>query len=160
MRRSDATKVGIAVVALAAAGGIWAWQGGSDEPGTYFYDLSEKKLYRVPRNTFAPHEGIGGKSGDGVAAIVVYCPECGREKQRIAYLKTHTSEYKRKREEAQAAGTKIEGLTRQYDAENTLVKLVDEKEWHKATSPEAIKMARDAKRRCQEHGVWEKPCFP
>ncbi len=163
MSKSTLGKVGLAVAALVIAGGIWLLTGGgagSDAPGTYFYDLSEKEFYPAPRGAFAPLEGIGGESGDGVEAIVVYCPECGLEKKRIAYLKTHTPAYKRKYEAARAAGTKIEGLTRQYDLENTLVKRVDGEEWHNGTSPEAVKIAREAKRRCEQHGVWMKPCFP
>jgi hypothetical protein len=163
MTRADAGKLGLAVAILVIAGGIWLLTaGGKDksERTAFFYDLSEKKLYDAPGDAFAPIEGIGGESGDGVEAIVVYCPKCGLDNKRIAYLKTHSLEYKRKKEEAAAASGTIEGLTRSWVAENTLVSLVDPVEWHKATSEEGARIARDGRRRCPQHGEWERSYRP
>jgi len=163
MTKADAGKLGLAVAILGVAAAVWLLTGGGKDKSkrtVYFYDLSEKKLYEAPGDAFAPIEGIGGESGDGVEAIVVYCPECGLEKKRIAYLRTHTPEYKQKKEEARAAGGTIAGLTRWWDAENTLVSLVDPIEWHKATSEEAARIGEGWRRRCPEHGEWEKPCRP
>jgi hypothetical protein len=162
MKSSDASKIGLVVVIVVIAGAVWALTGGgrSEEPMVYFYDLSEKTLFEAPRDSFAPIEGIGGEPGDGVEAVVVRCPECGGDQKRIAYLKTHTPEYKQKRNEARQADEPIPGLTRQWIAENTLVRLVDEDEWHVATSPDGGKIVTGWKRRCAEHGKWEKPCWP
>lgn len=162
MSRSEASKIGVAVAALVIAAGIWLLigGGGDEERTVYFYDVSEKTLYEAPHNAFAPLEGIGGEAGDGVEAIVVCCPECGAERQRIAYLKTHTAEFKRKRDEASRSGTRIEGLTRQWIAENTLVRFITGEEWHVAASPDGVNVVSSWKQRCAEHGRWEKPCMP
>jgi hypothetical protein len=163
MSKGDARKLGLGIAILVTAGGVWLLTAGGKDKSVrtaYFYDLSEKKLYEAPGDAFAPIKGIGGESGDGVEAVVVYCPKCGLEKKRIAYLKTHTPEYKRKKEEARAAGRTIEGLTRSWVAENTLISLVDPIEWHKATSEEGARIARDGRQRCPEHGEWERPYRP
>jgi hypothetical protein len=160
--KSEARKIALVVAIFAIAGGVWLLTGGSrsDEPMAYFYDLSEQKLFEAPQEAFAPIEGIGGESGDGVEAVVVHCPLCAPDQRRISYLKTHTPEYKRAREAARQAGEGIPGITRQWIADNTLVRLVDEQEWHVASSPEGIKVVSSWKRRCAEHGKWEKLCTP
>jgi len=162
MKSSDTHKIGAVVVILLIAGAVWALTGGSgsDVPKVYFYDLSEQKLFEASRDAFAPIDGIGGEPGDGVLAVVVRCPDCSDDQKRIAYLKTHTPEYKQKREDSRQTGEPIPGLTRQWILENTLVRRVDEEEWHIATSPEAGKISSSWKRRCAEHGKWEKLCTP
>ncbi len=162
MFKSQAGKVGLAVTALVLAAGIWVLTGGGarDVPTDFFYDLSEQKLYQAPRDGYLPLEGIGGEPGDGVKALVVYCPACGPENRRIAYLKSRTPQYKQTREQARQAGERLEGVTRQWISENTLIRLVDGDEWHKATSPEAIKIVTAWKRFCGQHKQWEKPWIP
>jgi hypothetical protein len=162
MKRSELRKIALVVVVFAIAGGVWALTAGSrsDEPMKYFYDLSEKKLFTAPRDAFAPIKGVGGEPDDGVEAVVVRCPLCDPEQQRVAYLTTHTPEYKQKREAARQADERIPGLTREWIADNTLVRLVDGDEWYVATSPEGVKIVSGWKRRCAEHGKWEKPCMP
>ena len=158
----NAIKFGVAVAALAGATCIWLMGRTStdDRLGKFFYDLSEQKLYAEPRGSFAPLEGIGGESGDGVEAIIVGCPQCGEDKHRIAYLKSHTPEYKQKREEAKSAGRQIEGLTRPWIAQQTLVRRLDGSEWHTADSDEAAEILRGWRRRCDEHEDWERSQRP
>lgn len=153
--------MGVGATALAAAAVIWLWPRGAYEPpGSYFYDLSEKKLYAAPRNAFAPEDGIGGESGDGVEAIVFKCPQCPADRLETMYLRTHTPEYKRRHEEARRAGTAVEGLTREWESEHTLISRVDPIAWHKASSDEAIKIGSSRGGRCPEHGLALKPCRP
>ena len=158
----NAIKLGVAVAVMAAAVCIWLTGRTSTDDllGMYFYDLSEQKLYAEPRHSFAPLKGIGGESGDGVEAIVVRCPQCKEDKQRIAYLKSHTPEYKQKREAAKSAGVQIEGLTRPWIAEQTLVRRLDESEWHKADSAEAAEILTSWRRQCAEHQDWERSQRP
>jgi hypothetical protein len=153
-----------AVLACLAGGlALLLLRGRSGEyvPMKYFYDLSEETLYEVPRDSFAPHAGIGGAGGDGVEAIVIGCPEqcTNPDEPRIAYLKTHTEEYKQKRDESERTGQDIPGLTRPYISANTLVKLPDEDEWHTASSPEGQAIVSGWKTRCS-HGKWTRPLFP
>ena len=154
----SAIKFGAAVVMLAGAACIWLMGRTStdDRLGKYFYDLSEQKLYGEPRDAFAPRKGIGGESGDGVEAIVVRCPQCSEDKQRIAYLKSHTPEYKRKREESRKSGRQIEGLTRPWIAEQTLIRRLDGSQWHTADSAEAAEILTSWRRHCAEHEDWER----
>ncbi len=110
MDKSNTIKLGVAAIGVVAALCIWMAGGGGEQelPGKFFYDLSEAERYEAPRDAFAPLEGIGGESGDGVEAITVRCPQCGVGKERIAYLRSHTPDYKQKREAAKSAGIQIE----------------------------------------------------
>ena len=158
----NAIKLSVAAAVMAGAVCIFLMGRTStdDRLGKYFYDLSEQKLYSEPRGSFAPLDGVGGESGDAVEAIVVRCPQCKKDKQRIAYLKSHTPEYKQKREAAKSANRQIEGLTRPWIAEQTLVRRLDEPEWHSADSAEAAEILRSWRRRCGEHDDWERSQRP
>jgi hypothetical protein len=146
-----------AIGAIVVLGGLIYWLSfpRSAEAGDqYFYDVSEKKLFRAPRDAFAPIAGVGGASNDAVEAVVVFCESCGESKQRIAYLRTHTPEYKAKREAARREGKLIEDLTRQYIEENTLVRELDG-DWVAAATPAGRKIVSGWKRTCPIHGAWE-----
>lgn len=162
MNRRDQTKLGIAVVCLAAAAGVWWYSRGADpsKPGRFFYDLSEKKLYAVSRDAFAPEAGLAGESGDGVEAVIVYCPQCGADARRIAYLRTHTPEFKQRDAEARKTGRPIDDLTREYIEANTLVRDVDGATWFKTSSKEGSKVVRGWRRNCPTHGEPEVPLRP
>jgi hypothetical protein len=159
----EAIKYAIIGIALAVVAFMFFGGGsGSTVPQAYFYDLSEEKLYSVPRDTFPPHRGIGGESGDGVEAIVFSCPQqlcTDPDEPRIAYLKSHTPEYKQKREEAEAKGEDIPGLTRDYISDNTLIRLPEGEQWHKASSSEGGDIVSGWKVRCS-HGKWVEAVFP
>jgi len=111
---------------------------GEDGARLWFYDQSEKRLYAVPNDTIPPHRGIGGKSGDGVRAIVVAfgSPSTDRAKLRIAYLQTYSPELKQALEQIHAARLaykKYAGLLVSPESDfyqtNTLVKLPEDPEW-------------------------------
>lgn len=153
MSRASLFKIGAAVVILGAAAVIaFGWGRGRPVPGKtkYLYDLSEKKLYVAPLSAFAPERGIGGEEGDGVEAVVLYCPQCGRDKPFIAYLESHSPEYKAKR--TAAAGRGIDGLEHAYILKNTLIREVDGTRWHVADTPEAVAIARRGRGPCPTHG--------
>jgi hypothetical protein len=112
---------------------------GEEGATTWFYDQSEQRLYEVPRDTIPPHKGIGGPSGDGVRAVVVAfrAEQDDPRKRRIAYLETCTPELKDLLEEVQAArasGQPLKGRMPLRDSDffqtNTLVKGLEETEWH------------------------------
>ncbi len=159
--RSMLKYVLLALVVLVVAVYVLRGRPGEYVPQKYFYDLSEQRLYAVPRDAFPPGEGIGGEIGDGVEAIVIGCPEscASPDDSRIAYLKSHTPEYKAKREEAEAKGEDIPGLTRAYIAENTLIRLVDDTTWHPGNTRRGAEIVSGWKVRCS-HGAWVEPLFP
>lgn len=118
---------------------------GDQTATVWFYDLSEKRLYPVPANTLPPHKGVGGKSGDGVRAIVVSFPSgsTAPRQRRIAYLETYTPELKDLLERVQAAHAAgkpfagpVPGRDSDFVLTNTLVKLQEEAHWHPLNSPE------------------------
>lgn len=156
MTVSKPIKIGAAILLLGAAAVIavgWGRGGRGNGVTKYLYDLSEKKLYAAPASAFAPEPGIGGASDDAVEAVVLFCPECGRDKPQIAYLETHTPEYKAKRTAAQKAGVGVEGITHAYILKNTLVRAVDGDKWYVADTPEAVEIARRGRSVCSIHGA-------
>jgi hypothetical protein len=99
-----------AVLAVALAGFLVSragalWKTGEAGATVWFYDQSEKRLYALPNDTVPPHKGIGGKSGDGVRAVVVsFRPDPNDpRKRRIAYLETYTPELKQLLDQIRAA---------------------------------------------------------
>ena len=118
---------------------------GEEGASIWFYDQSEKRLYAVPRDTIPPHKGIGGPNGDGVRAVVMAfrADQGDPRKQRIAYLETYTPEFKDLLERVQAAhasGQAFKGRIPARDSDyfqtNSLVKGLEETEWHASSSPE------------------------
>lgn len=110
----------------------------------WFYDESEKKLYAMPDATIPPDKGVGGISGDGARAIVVEFEKNSDPRQRkIAYLLKYSPELKKVLDAsllARAAGKIFDGTVpsrqSEYVQKNTLVRLVDETDWHPANTPE------------------------
>jgi hypothetical protein len=120
---------------------------GEDGARIWFYDQSEKRLYAVPNDTIPPHQGIGGKSGDGVRAFAVtFGPQSSDPaKPRIAYLETYSPELKRILEQIHAArvahkvytGPLISPESDFYQT-NTLVKLPEDQDWSPLASPSGL----------------------
>jgi hypothetical protein len=144
--------VAISAVVFAISRGSALWNSGEQRAGVWFYDLSEKRLYAAPINTIPSHKGIGGRSGDGVRAIVVaFGPESKKpSERRIAYLETYRPELKDILDRAhtvRAAGRPFAGTPPARDSEffqtNTLVKRVDAPDWHPLNSPEALEITTE-----------------
>ena len=139
--------IGAMVFAISRVGALW--QTGEQRAGVWFYDLSEKQLYSAPINTIPPHRGIGGKRGDGVRAIVVaFGAESKKSRERrIAYLEIYRPALKNlldRVQAARAAGQPFTGTPPDRDSDffqtNTLVKRLEESDWHPLNSPEAAKI--------------------
>lgn len=160
MKKSQAAMLAFAIAALAGAFALWPRASAAPGARIYFYDVSEKKLYPVPRDSFAPEKGVGGDSGDGVEAIVVCCPQCEASGQRIAFLRTHTPEFKQKDEDGRRSGLGIPDITREYTSANTLVRLADGGEWFKTNTKDGGRIVASAKQRCKTHGQWEEVRMP
>ena len=73
---------------------------------TYFYDLSEKKLFTAARTSVPPIKGINDAVEDGVRAVVISTTGNCRDKSclKVAYLETFSPELKRQMESAQRTG--------------------------------------------------------
>jgi hypothetical protein len=111
----------------------------------WFYDQSEKRLYEMPQDAVSPDRGVGGRSGDGVRAIVV-APRAEQKnpaKRRIAYLQEYTPELKNLLERIRAVRAsggefqeRMPPRNSEYFQTNTLVKRLNDVEWHRIDSPE------------------------
>jgi hypothetical protein len=121
------------------------WQSGEQGAQVWFYDQSERELYRAANHTLPPDHGIGGKAADGVRAVVVAFrgDTADPRTRRIAYLETYTPELKALLEQVQAAhraGKPFAGRVPSRDSDyfqtNTLVKSADEGDWHFLSSAE------------------------
>ena len=138
------------VLVAAVAFGVARWRAASrvGEEGlrVFFYDESEQRLYAVPRETLAPHVGVGGARDDGVRAVVVAAESEQHDpsQQRIAYLEKYTPELKgflEERRAARAAGRPPRQPMPSSEGEffdvNTLVRRPGEDIWYDLTQPEA-----------------------
>jgi hypothetical protein len=148
LRLAAAAALVTLAVAFASTRVLGFRKAGEEGSTTWFYDQSEKRLYEVPRDTIAPHKGIGGLGGDGVRAVVVAfrAEQSDPRKRRIAYLETCTPELKDLLEKVQAArasGQAFKGRIPARDSDyfqtNSLVKGLEETEWHASSSPEGRK---------------------
>jgi hypothetical protein len=142
-----AAAVAVAVVAVAfVSKRVGGFRRIGEEGATaWFYDLSEKRLYEVSRETLPPHERVGGPSGDGVRAVVVASRSEHNDpsRRRIAYLETYTPELKALLEKVKAAhasgkpfGGTVPARHSDYFQINALVRGPEEAEWHTSGSPE------------------------
>ena len=136
-----------ALFCIAAWLGFRAWRGtGEQGELVYFYDLSEKKLFAASRDAVPPIRGLNNTEEDGVRAIVVSPTGDPRDRKqrRIAYLEKYSPQLKQMIEavrRAEAAGESTTGLlSRGAVPANTLVRRVNESEWHVMTSAEGEKI--------------------
>ena len=120
---------------------------GEEGARVWFYDQSKKRLYAVPNDTIPPHRGIGGKSGDGVRAVVVAFGSQSSDpaRLRIAYLETYAPPLKEALEQIRAARVAHKRYTgppvspeSDFFQTNTLVKLPEDREWSPLASPAGL----------------------
>jgi hypothetical protein len=137
-------------IGFAVSRGGALWKSGEIQAGAWFYDLSEKKLYKAARENRPPHQGIGGKKGDGVRAVVVSWDANSTKngEKRIAYLEMYTPELKKMLEEVQAAratGKPLAPPTQDSDffQSNTLVKRVEDAQWQPLNTPEGAQITTE-----------------
>ena len=145
---------------LVGASGVALWQvlGSSSRSDAtiFFFDQSEEKLYRVSHGTTPPHAGTGGESGDGVRAIVLACPnDASHADDVIAYLESFTAEQADARRREAETGEPIPGLTRDWIADNTLLRKLDDPNWHAASSADGLAIrTQGIRQRCPVCEEW------
>ncbi|MFZ4575909.1 MAG: hypothetical protein ACOYN0_16070 [Phycisphaerales bacterium] len=148
---SNVLKAGAAVAML----GVSAWfvlgRMNEPEPGemSFFYDLSEKRIYKAPKDSILPHEGVGGAAGDGYRAFVI-APKGEADKpesRKAAYIESYTPEFAG-RLKAYAASLKDQSLprvtlSREETWKGTLVRRLSEEAWHEQSSPAGEDIRRE-----------------
>lgn len=129
-----------AAALLGLAGGLfWSFLGenAGDSEKSYFYDLSERKLFVAERSAIPPIKGINDAQADGVRAVVVSTNGQPEDKtgRRIAYLETNSPELKQDLEAARANGT-APAIGRGAAQQFRLVKRPDDRDWVSLATPE------------------------
>jgi hypothetical protein len=113
----------------------------------YFYDLTEKRLFAAPRGSIPPIAGIKGEADAGVRAVVICTNGNPNDKKHlsIAYLQKYAPEIKQLFEEVHKAreeGRDEQGrINRNQIPPNTLVRRLEDNDWHVLNSPEGQEIA-------------------
>ena len=143
MNKSSAFKLGLALVLLGGAGFMifrYFQQDDGIAENTFFYDLSEKKLFAAPREALPPIKGLNDAEEDAVRAVVIAPNGNPKDEsaRKIAYLEKYTAEFKRQL--VQVRSGQADPLPR--GARNTyrFVKRVEDSEWRALDSPEGEKI--------------------
>ena len=143
MSSANVIKVAVAVVLLAGAG-YFSYRHFSKDSGiseqTFFYDLSEKKLFPAPREALPPIRGLNSTEEDAVRAVVI-CTSGNPDdpaNHKIAYLEKYAPELKRSLEDVRLG--KAEPLPSKIRNAYRFVKRADDENWHPANSPEGEKI--------------------
>lgn len=107
---------------------------------TYFYDLSEKKLFAASREALPPIRGINDTEEDAVRAVVIRAADSPDDpaNRSIAYLEKYAPELKHSLEQVRAG--KAEPLPSKVRNGYRFVKRVEDDKWHAANSPEGEKV--------------------
>ena len=138
MSFSNIAKAGVALVLLVIAGFSFARFFGRDSgvsEETFFYDLSEKKLFAAPREALPPIRGVNDAQEDAVRAIVVSRGNpADKTSQTIAYLEKYAPELKKSLEEVRAG--KAEPLPSAVRNGYRFVKRVQDADWRPVNTPE------------------------
>lgn len=145
LRQTATVLLLVAAVAFGVTRVVRSARNGEAAAQVWFYDASEQKLYAVPNETIPPHQGVGGRSGDGFKAVV-FCPR-GQQRdpsqRRIAYLETYGPALKKVMEDihaARSAHRHYEGQLPERESAfvetNTLVRSLEDPRWYPSASPE------------------------
>jgi hypothetical protein len=145
--RTQTLKLIGAALLLAAAGMIWfRWGGGagSGTDRTWFYDLSEGRLFTAPRSAIPPIRGLNDAQEDAVRAVVISTNGNPRDRsaRTIAYLETYSPELKRQMETARAAG-EAPVMGRGMAQAHRFVRRLQDRQWYPLTSPEAERIVSE-----------------
>ncbi|NOS68882.1 MAG: hypothetical protein HOP33_03035 [Verrucomicrobia bacterium] len=143
MNRSNVFKLVLAVALLGVATFMlvrFLRQGDGVSEQTFFYDLSEKKLFAASREALPPIRGLNNAEEDAVRAVVIAYNGNPKDKasRKIAYLEKYAPEFKVQLEKVRAG--QAEPLAR--DSRNTFrfVKRVEDADWHTVSSPDGEKI--------------------
>lgn len=102
---------------------------------TFFYDLSEKKLFATSREALPPIRGLNNAEEDAVRAVVISrgLPE-DKSNRSIAYLEKYAPELKQNLAEVRAG--KAEPLPSAVRNGLRFVKRIEDSEWHRVNTPQ------------------------
>ncbi|MEO6036613.1 MAG: hypothetical protein ABIQ35_15290 [Verrucomicrobiota bacterium] len=143
MNRPNVLKLLLAVALLGGAA-FMAWrflrQGDGVSEQTFFYDLSEKKLFAASREALPPIRGLDNAEEDAVRAVVVVPVAKFKDKgsRKIAYLEKYAPEFKQQLEKVRAG--QADPLPRGSRNAFRFVRRVEDAEWHTVSSPEGEKI--------------------
>ncbi len=143
MNRSNVFKLVLAVALLGGATIMlvrFLRQGDGLAEETFYYDLSEKKLFAGPREALPPIRGLNDAEEDGVRAVVIALNDDPSDKvnRKIVYLEKYAPEFKQQLERVRTG--QAEPLPRNARNAARLVRRVEDLEWHAANSPEGEKI--------------------
>jgi len=143
MNKANALKLLLALALLGGAAFLLARflrRDGGVAENTFFYDLSEKKLFAAPREALPPIRGLNNAEEDAVRAVVIAPSGNPEDKagRKIAYLEKYAPELKQHLEKVRAG--KAEPLPSKARNGYRFVKRVDDPEWHPLSSPEGEKI--------------------
>src|SRR5947199_7207856 len=142
MNKSNAVKIVLAVGLLGGAAlmfGRFLRSKNVIVEETFFYDMSEKKLFAASRELLPPIRGLKGNDENAVRAVVISNGN-PRDKanQKIAYLEKYAPELKQHLEKVREG--KAEPLPRGARDSFRFVKRVNDAEWRPVNSPEGEKI--------------------
>jgi len=143
MKKSQALKVLLALLLLAGAGFV-LYRSFSQDHGvsekTFFYDLSERKLFAASREELPPIRGLNGTEEDAVRAVVISVNGNSNDKasRKIAYLAKYAQQLKQHLEKVRAG--QAEAMPRGSRDKYRFVKRLADSEWHAVNTPEAEKI--------------------
>jgi len=143
MNRSNVFKLVLAVALLGGATFMFARfirQGDGVSEQTFFYDLSEKKLFAASREALPPIRGLNNTEEDAVRAVVISPNANPKDKgsRKIAYLEKYAPEFKQQLEKVRAG--QADPLPRNARNAFRFVRRVDDAQWHTVSSPEGEKI--------------------
>jgi hypothetical protein len=143
MNKSSILKLVLAVMLLGSAGLMFARflrQNDGVTERTFFYDLSEKKLFAASREALPPIRGLNDAVEDAVRAVVIVANGNPNDKasRKIAYLEKYAPEFKQQLEKVRNG--QADPLPREARNGFIFVKRVDDTEWHAMSSPEGEKI--------------------
>src|SRR5688572_3628916 len=137
MNKGNVLKLAFALVLLCGAA-VMAWrflrQNDGTTENTFFYDMSEKKLFAAPREALPPIRGLNDTEEDAVRAVVI--APSGNLKdvaaRKIAYLEKYAPEFKRQLEQVRSG--QANPLPRGARDSYRFVKRVEDAEWRALNS--------------------------
>lgn len=138
MNAQNLLKLAVAVILLGLAAFSFARFFSRDDgvsEKTFFYDLSEKKLFAASREALPPIRGLDNAEEDAVRAVVISRghPE-DKSSRAIAYLEKYAPELKQNLAEVRAG--KAEPLPSAVRNGLRFVKRVEDGEWSRVNTPQ------------------------
>jgi hypothetical protein len=144
MQVSERAKTYLAVALFAVAGFLsvrFFRSGSSQNDATFFYDLSEQKLFTAPRTSVPPIRGVNDFAEDAVRAVVISTNGNPADKTSwtIAYLEKYSAELKAQIEAARASGGSP-GMSRGAALGHRFIRRLSDTEWFAMNTAEAEKI--------------------